>query len=401
MGLTLKFRGRNLSAFVFACLLVSASVARSAPVAEEVFNPPRDGKVTAGNLNVRARPGLFYEVVAKLTDGASVRAVAKRGDWLRILVSDEADAWVSAQFVGTDGAMQGDKVRVRAGAGVAFTPYHRLREGETVHPTGEEKDGWVRIRPPEEATVWVSAKYVELVPRPDTKQEPDTQIASTKTGGDDENHADSTDAGTQQEQASRKATSPDGEASAQSARKDGRTGEQEAQTADEDKAPPPIDLRDRVVSAQDRRGNAQTETPSAQEEAAEGGDPETEGGDQSAGEAPEDVTTQSGTNQNAPAPQRNTPGPLPAPKHGTVGWNGVLVSLGQQANDSASHVLLRAQDARIAPVAYLTSRSVSLAQWEGRSVRIFGERVPCDWSKPLIAVKGLMVEPKSPGTVQE
>lgn len=125
----------------------------AAPEVVESPVPKRQkGTVLAGVLNVRARPGLRFEVIAKLRKDDPVTVVAEEQDWFGIAVPKIAKAYIAARFLGPDGTVIGDKVRVRSGPGLVFTPYAELHEGEKVEPQGDPENGWQRITP--RKTAW-------------------------------------------------------------------------------------------------------------------------------------------------------------------------------------------------------------------------------------------------------
>ncbi len=123
---------------------------------------PLSGKVAANRLNVRARPGTHYEVIGRFEIGQTVTVVGVTGDWFEVRVPRDAKAWVAERFVGSSGTITADNVRVRAGAGLAFTPYAYVNEGDVVTTVGAPFNGWQQIEAPETATAWVSREFVEL-----------------------------------------------------------------------------------------------------------------------------------------------------------------------------------------------------------------------------------------------
>ncbi|MEZ4861634.1 MAG: SH3 domain-containing protein [Caldilineaceae bacterium] len=95
----------------------AAAVAASTPNTTTTASPviasstAITGAVTTGSarLNVRAGPGTTYAIVAKVTAGAEVTALARNeaGDWIQIALPDDATGfgWVSAAYVRLDSAV--------------------------------------------------------------------------------------------------------------------------------------------------------------------------------------------------------------------------------------------------------------------------------------------------------
>ncbi len=408
---------------------------------------PRRGTVTAETLNVRARPGLFYEVIAKLEAGVKVQVLERQNDWFRIPVPGDAEAWVAARFVSDDNRITGDGVRVRAGTGVAFSAYHTLDQGTTVQPTGKTRDNWRQITPPDNATAWVNGQFIELAP---TKTD---AAAETKT---DEEAADETENG---ESTSEQAEDGEAEESAIDEKEDAAEREEDEKAAEEESrvaeqtAEPESEVEDESkgkesavvdLKEQDRTGRSSSDEsrevemlpPIRLPETATRSEADTnvrttpllvtgreektseretdsslvytevipKDDDKDADVEAEAMRAETGTRRR----RRNSMEEVEAEKPqsdetrktaeadkpeipAAFRISGIVVSLGDRANEAASHVVVRSASGRIAPVAYLRSQSVNLAEWEGRKLHVYGKRIPCDWSKPLVAVSGILI----------
>ena len=154
--------------------------------------PPqgRSGAVTVGVLNVRAKPGLRYEVIAQLHRGDRVVVIDEQDDWLGIRAPHSAKAWIAARFVGAGGTITGSRVRVRSGPGLVFTPYALLEEGERVECVNGPRNGWQQIIPPRMAVAWVHRQFVKLAPPPKPKAAHDESVAKSKTATAAEKHGE-------------------------------------------------------------------------------------------------------------------------------------------------------------------------------------------------------------------
>lgn len=364
---------------LFSTLAVCAFLSASASVFAQArdSNPVRTGTVTATKLNIRARPGLFFEVIGTLKEGSPITILEENDGWYRIQVPEEAEAWVSARYLDENDKITGDDVRVRSGAGVAFTPYHSLKEGDTVQPLGQESNGWVRIAVPEEATAWASAEYVRarapVVPTEDVPVPDETETARRTEAPPEEPDEE-----------------PDEEPAA--------TTEAPA-TPTETPAPPspredtpPTDESPRVATTTDEDAPAQ---PSPSEDA---------------GTANTSTTVRVVPRAMPPAtpsgadPEAETPPEEPQPStldvvgledadDVAVRLTGLLVSLGKHANEAASHVLLGKRDGQYHPTAYLQSETLDLTEWEGLRLHVYGQDVPCHWSRPLLKTLGVLRAP--------
>jgi len=129
------------------------------------------GEVTANDLYVRSGPSVNHYTIAKLHAGDRVNIVGEAGDWYEILPPPGTFSLLSADYVdsadGKHGVVSGDNVRVRAGSLLnknKYTVQVKLSKGAEVDIVGREPDGFLRIKPPKGATLWVSRQYVEYVP---------------------------------------------------------------------------------------------------------------------------------------------------------------------------------------------------------------------------------------------
>jgi len=74
-----------------------------------------------------------------------------------------------------------------------------------------------------------------------------------------------------------------------------------------------------------------------------------------------------------------------------VRWNGVLLSLRNQASQNASHVLCERRNYTLHPLCYVKSTLLDLRQWENHDVEISGKEVQIPgWSRPVILVNSII-----------
>ncbi|NOY80341.1 MAG: SH3 domain-containing protein [Kiritimatiellaeota bacterium] len=335
--------------------------------------PKRRGVVTAGVLNVRARPGLRFEVIAKLRKDAAVTVVAEEGDWIGIVPPKNAKAYVAARFLEADGTVTGDTVRVRSGPGLVFTPYARVHRDDRLELQGAPENGWQRITPPSTAVGWVHRDFVaiEPPPTPEVAAEQEDQPKAVAVAIAESATADQAETG---EDVAPAATQPAAEADARAGKTDAGGETAEAGEKSQEKGP------ETAEAGPDGQGKPESEekpaetTPHAAET----------GGELAAEQAP--PATAEG--------ESAAPEVLPPVR---VSREGVVVSLGEQATDYVSHTLSRRVGATLYPVCYLNcrSREIDLSEWEGKQVKVYGREIRYPgWSRPVIEVDGIqLVEP--------
>ena len=127
------------------------------------------GTVNANDVYVRSGDSLNHYTISKLKSGDQVTVVSERGEWYEIVPPEGTFSLVSGDFVDTtdnqNGVINGDNVRVRAGSLLnenKYTVQNLLTKGTPVTILGRNPDGFVRIKPPPGATVWINRSFVTL-----------------------------------------------------------------------------------------------------------------------------------------------------------------------------------------------------------------------------------------------
>lgn len=127
------------------------------------------GTVSANDVYVRSGDSLNHYTISKLKSGDQVTVVSERGEWYEIVPPEGTFSLVSGDFVDTtdnqNGVINGDNVRVRAGSLLnenKYTVQNLLTKGTPVTILGRNPDGFVRIKPPQGATVWINRGFVTL-----------------------------------------------------------------------------------------------------------------------------------------------------------------------------------------------------------------------------------------------
>ena len=121
-------------------------------------------RVTADNVNLRAKALLTSEVVVQAAYDERLTAYEIGEEWVEVAAPAKADLWVTKSFVQTPGnAIGANRVNVRAGPGINYNVVCTLALGDVVEPRGEEVAEWLKIAPPPSARLWISREYVEIL----------------------------------------------------------------------------------------------------------------------------------------------------------------------------------------------------------------------------------------------
>jgi uncharacterized protein YgiM (DUF1202 family) len=161
----------NSIKFLFCvAALAAAAAAAQTPV-----------RVTADHVNLRAKALLTAEVVAQAAYDERLTAYEIGEEWVEVAAPEQASLWVTKSFVqqpaNTIGA---NRVNVRAGPGINYNVVCTLELGATVEPRGEEIAEWLKIAPPAAARLWISRDYVEILPETTPAAEKSAKIGSQK-----------------------------------------------------------------------------------------------------------------------------------------------------------------------------------------------------------------------------
>lgn len=153
---------------------ISASAPAEPPANELVVQSPStpaaagtQGEVTANDVYVRSGDSTNHYTVCKLNAGNRVTILSERGEWYEIAPPPGTFSLISGDYVdtadGRTGIVNGDNVRVRAGSLLnenKYTVQAALQKGTTVNILGRNPDGFLRIEPPQGATLWINKSYV-------------------------------------------------------------------------------------------------------------------------------------------------------------------------------------------------------------------------------------------------
>ena len=292
-------------------------------------------RVTANVLNIRVRPATRYEVLGKLLQGDVVQVVGEENGWCEILAPAYSDAWMAARYVASDGTVLGDRVRVRAGPGLAFTPYGRLKEGDQVELKGDPRHGWQPIQAPEGVTAWVSKDFLNRI-EPVEAPETDAQVAGDASAKTDQaGQADKTDA-------------PKETVAAEDTERETITSATEgAQETGAEDVMQPGEEKHEIVAGTDDSEDIE--------------------------EAPQDVK-----------PTERSRPPRPSARRGMVR------SLGDKATDYATHILVKPAPEDRQVLCYLRSTRIDISGWELQKVRVFGTEIKySSWKHPILEVTGI------------
>lgn len=140
-----------------------------APSADTTSGAARDGEVIGRDVYVRSGDSLNHYTICKLAAGDKVKIVGERGDWYEIAPPEGTFSLVSGDYVDTSdnqtGKINGDNVRVRAGSLLnenKYTVQTLMTRGADVTILGRNPDGFLRIKPPQGATLWINRNYVAV-----------------------------------------------------------------------------------------------------------------------------------------------------------------------------------------------------------------------------------------------
>ncbi len=121
-----------------------------------------EGTVTVNSLNVRIKPTVSKTspVIDILRRNDKVQIIREEKGWYEIKIPESASVWIHGKYI--NGDMVSKEIKLRSGAGIDYAAYGRTaKAGTRVMIIRKTSDNWVKIKPPENLTVWVSSEFVK------------------------------------------------------------------------------------------------------------------------------------------------------------------------------------------------------------------------------------------------
>ena len=170
----------------FAATLSPSLYAQNDTAARPIIG---EAEINANDVYVRSGDSLNHYTIIKLKAGDRVTVVGERGEWYEILPPEGAFSLVSGDYIDTPddktGIVNGANVRVRAGSLLnenKYTVQALLNKGAEVTILGKNPDGFLRIKPPPGATLWINKSFAQLTSdtRPAGSANADTTVPSAE-----------------------------------------------------------------------------------------------------------------------------------------------------------------------------------------------------------------------------
>ncbi|WP_298857232.1 SH3 domain-containing protein [uncultured Sulfitobacter sp.] len=123
-----------------------------------------------GYLNLRAGPGTNHGIITRLYPGNEVTRLAKRGNWLKVRLSNGEIGWASQSFlvrvVSSNGPLlyvqptNDGFLNMRSGPGTGYRIKQRLYTGTEVKMIGRSGN-WIHVRHSNGRTGWAHSRYLK------------------------------------------------------------------------------------------------------------------------------------------------------------------------------------------------------------------------------------------------
>ena len=137
-------------AHILGRLLLAGLLAHTA----QALEIGEDARVKADRVNLRAQPGLNYEVVLQMNYGDVLTVAELAGEeWIGVAPPRNAHAWVHRDYV-KNGKVAPARLNARSGPGINYSIMGRLGRGADIVPV-EEFGDWIKIVAPENARLWI------------------------------------------------------------------------------------------------------------------------------------------------------------------------------------------------------------------------------------------------------
>lgn len=130
-------------------------------------------QVSAASTPVYSQPSTAAPPVGQAARGDVLFVSQTDGDWAAIAPPDRIDLWLNKDFIEGNRVLA-RSIQVRAGPGIQYDVVGTLERGAPVMPRGEEGE-WARIAPPSSAILWVRKADLSAVPA--RTEEPIREVA--------------------------------------------------------------------------------------------------------------------------------------------------------------------------------------------------------------------------------
>lgn len=110
-------------------------------------------QVSAKSTPVYAQPSGAAQPLCRVSSGEILFVSRVEGDWAAVSPPERLDLWLNKDFIEGNRVIA-KSIQVRAGPGIQFDVVGTLERGAPVMPRGEDGD-WCKIAPPSSATLWV------------------------------------------------------------------------------------------------------------------------------------------------------------------------------------------------------------------------------------------------------
>jgi uncharacterized protein YgiM (DUF1202 family) len=127
---------------------------------------PFIGRIQVSNsLNVRSAPKLGAPVIGRLKANSKVVVLSEEGEFYKLQYPKQLESWMASWLLLGKGQEKSDvvardQVNVRSGPGMQYPVIAQIKRESQVTILEMNKNKWVRIGAPNEATAWVSKKFV-------------------------------------------------------------------------------------------------------------------------------------------------------------------------------------------------------------------------------------------------
>ncbi len=133
----------------FHVLILSILIA-STGLAEKV-------RVTADNVNVRGNSNLTSRVMGQVSSGIILEVVTVGDSWLGILPPENVFAWIHGDLL-SDGKVTSLRANIRSGPGINYEVITAVAQGAKL-TTHDKFADWIQVTPPKGSLVWISKQF--------------------------------------------------------------------------------------------------------------------------------------------------------------------------------------------------------------------------------------------------
>ena len=118
-------------------------------------------QVTGDRVSLRLSPSIDGELLNRAMEGEEFLALSASNGWQEVIAPEYISAWVSSSYI-SNNIVLANKLNVRTGPNKNYGILTVISKDDVIEDK-EVFNDWVKIKPPENTSIWISKQYLRDV----------------------------------------------------------------------------------------------------------------------------------------------------------------------------------------------------------------------------------------------